>query len=73
LRRQNVSFLDASLIKTVSFSHDVRLQLRFEAINAFNHAIFDTPSVDPRNASFGKVTTQFNLPRNIQVAARLFF
>jgi hypothetical protein len=73
MRRQNVSFLDASLIKTVSFSHDVRLQLRFEAINAFNHAIFDVPNVDPRNASFGKVTTQFNLPRNIQLAARLFF
>ncbi len=73
LRRPAVTFLDASLVKTVSFSEDVRLQLRLEAINALNHPVFDVPTVDPRNAAFGTVTQQFNIPRNIQLAVRLFF
>jgi len=73
LRRPAVTFLDASLIKTVTFTQDVRLQLRIEAINALNHPVFDTPTVDPRNAAFGTVTQQFNIPRNLQLAVRLFF
>jgi len=73
IRSQPVQFLDASLIKTVAFGDDVRLQLRFEAINAFNHPIFSNPNLDPTSSSFGKTTSQFNIPRNLQVAVKLIF
>jgi hypothetical protein len=73
MRRPSVYFLDASLIKTIEFNDNLRLQLRFEAINALNHPVFDVPNVDPRNAAFGTVTQQFNIPRNVQFGIRLFF
>jgi hypothetical protein len=73
IRTQRVQFLDASLIKTVSFNRSVRLQLRFEAINALNHPIFATPNLDPTSSNFGKATSQFNIPRNLQLAAKLIF
>ncbi len=73
IRSQPVQFLDASLIKTVAFGDDVRLQLRFEAINAFNHPIFSNPNLDPTSSNFGKTTSQFNIPRNLQVAVKLIF
>lgn len=66
-------FLDYSLIKTVTFTDDVRLQLRLEAINGLNHPVFANPNTDPTNAAFGTSTGQFNIPRNIQLAVRLFF
>ncbi|PYQ16584.1 MAG: hypothetical protein DMF80_04460, partial [Acidobacteria bacterium] len=73
IRSQPVQFLDASLIKTVSFNRSVRLQLRLEAINALNHAIFAIPNLDPTSSNFGKTTSQFNIPRNYQLAAKLIF
>jgi len=42
-------------------------------INAFNEAVFNNPNTDPLNAEFGKVTSQANLPRDIQVAFKLIF
>ena len=32
-----------------------------------------TPNTDPTNANFGKVTSQNNLPRDIQLAAKIVF
>jgi hypothetical protein len=76
LRWQDVSFFEFSLVKTIPFNDDVRLQLRFEAFNAFNTPIFNVdqaPTVDPTNAGFARVTQQFNIPRNVQIAAKLIF
>jgi hypothetical protein len=42
-------------------------------LNAFNHPVFNNPNTDPTNANFGKVTSQANLPRDIQLAAKIIF
>lgn len=76
LRWQDVSFFEFSLVKTIPFNDDVRLQLRFEAFNAFNTPIFNvdgSATVDPTSGGFGRVTQQFNIPRNVQLAAKLIF
>jgi len=51
----------------------VRAQFHAEFLNAFNNAVFSNPNTDPTNVDFGKVTTQNNLPRDIQLALKLIF
>jgi hypothetical protein len=35
--------------------------------------VFNNPGPDPTMADFGKVTSQNNLPRDIQIAAKIVF
>jgi hypothetical protein len=35
--------------------------------------VFNNPNTDPTNAEFGKVNSQNNLPRDIQLAVKLIF
>ena len=35
--------------------------------------VFNNPNTNPTNANFGKVTSQANLPRDIQLAAKILF
>ena len=52
---------------------NVRAQFNVEFLNAFNQAYFNNANTDPTNANFGKVTSQNNLPRDIQLAAKIVF
>jgi hypothetical protein len=47
--------------------------VRFEAFNAFNRPEFDPPSLSVTSSTFGKITTQQNPPRSIQIGTRLVF
>jgi len=52
----------------------VNLQLRAEAVDAFNHAMFNAPNTAPANTLFGTVNaTIWSEQRKITVAARLTF
>ncbi|HYO91881.1 MAG TPA: hypothetical protein VEQ40_09600, partial [Pyrinomonadaceae bacterium] len=72
-RGQALNLWDLSLIKSFFFTETMRLQLRGEFLNAFNHPQFNNPNLDPTNSSFGKVTSQANLPRNVQLCVKLIF
>jgi hypothetical protein len=72
-RGQGLNFWDISLIKNVVLTERVKLQLRGEFLNAFNHPQFNNPNLDPTSSNFGKVTSQNNLPRNTQIALKLTF
>jgi hypothetical protein len=72
-RRQPLNLWDLSLIKNFSVTERVRFQLRGEFLNAFNHPQFGDPNTDPTNSNFGKVTSQNNLPRNVQIGLKLVF
>ena len=72
-RRQALSLWDLSLIKNFSITEKVRVQLRGEFLNAFNHPQFGDPNTDPTSSNFSKVTSQNNLPRNIQIGLKLVF
>jgi hypothetical protein len=64
---------DISLVKQVRIAGNVRAQFNVEFLNAFNQAYFNNANTDPTNVNFGKVTTQNNLPRDIQLAAKIVF
>ncbi|MPZ17414.1 MAG: hypothetical protein GEV06_05835 [Luteitalea sp.] len=51
----------------------VRAQLHLELYNAFNDVFYNNPNLDPQNANFGMVTSQNNLPRNLQLGFKLLF
>ena len=73
LRGHGLHLWDISLVKKLRFTSRVRGQFHLEFLNAFNEAVFNNPNTDPLNAEFGKVTSQANLPRDIQLAFKLIF
>jgi Carboxypeptidase regulatory-like domain len=73
LRGQGLNLWDISIVKQVQINGRVRAQFNVEFLNAFNHPVFNNPGTDPTMADFGKVTSQNNLPRDIQIAAKIVF
>ncbi len=72
-RGQNLNLWDISVIKNVKIYERLNLQLRGEFLNAFNHVQFNDPETNPTSANFGRITSQANLPRNVQIGLKLIF
>ncbi|MBI3682718.1 MAG: TonB-dependent receptor [Acidobacteria bacterium] len=68
---QGLNLWDLSIIKSIAIRESLRLQVRGEFLNAFNHPQFNDPDRTPTNSNFGKSTSQNNLPRNVQIALKL--
>jgi hypothetical protein len=49
------------------------VQLRSDALNAFNHPTFANPQMDQFNSAFGQITATLNYARQIQAMVRLSF
>lgn len=73
LRGQQLQLLDMSIVKRFDITQTVRAQLHFEVYNALNQTFYANPEVNPTNANFGKVTSQSNVPVNLQIGFRVFF
>ena len=73
MRAHDLHLMDIGLYKNFSLRGDMKLQIRFEAINALNYTVLFTPDLNPRNSTFGYITTDRNSPRDIQIGARLTF
>jgi hypothetical protein len=73
LRSPRLNLWDISIIKQVRTKGRVRAQVHVEFLNAFNSAVYANPNTDPTNADFGRVTSQTNLPRDIQLAVKVIF
>jgi hypothetical protein len=66
--------VDAGLFKTFDVSERVKVQLRMEALNLFNHANFGNPQGDINNSNFGYITSTIGIgERNLRFAARISF
>jgi hypothetical protein len=63
---------DMSLIKNFNFAERVRLQLRFESFNTFNHGSPSTVNTTFGSGAFGTVTG-YHDPRNLQLGAKVQF
>jgi hypothetical protein len=75
VRRDAINNFDLSLLKSVKLPKDMRLEVRFEFINAFNEPYFPGPVTGMTTATFGQVTAsnQDNYARRAQVGVKLLF
>lgn len=73
VRQSGINNFDISLLKNTRITERIRFQARVEFFNAMNHPTFGAANTTPGNTNFGKVTSQSNLPRQIQFAGRLIF
>jgi hypothetical protein len=64
--------VDFSLFKNIRLGETMRLQLRGEAFNVFNHTNFRTITTSITSGSYGQVTAVRD-PRNIQLGVKFYF
>ena len=64
--------VNTSLGKVLSFSESVKLEIRLDAFNSFNHVNYSNPNTNITSPDFGKILTTAG-PRTAQLAARLSF
>ena len=64
---------DISLFKDIVIKEKLKAQFRCEALNAMNTPLFYGPNVSYGSSSFGKITTQANFSRQLQLALRFSF
>ncbi len=72
LRTPRFTNWDMSFVKGLEFGR-VRAQLHIELYNAFNDVFFNNANLTPTSADFGKVSSQNNLPRNVQIGMKILF
>jgi hypothetical protein len=63
---------DMSFVKGFELGR-VRAQFHIELYNAFDNVFYNNPNLDPTSANFGRVSSQNNLPRNIQIGSKIVF
>jgi hypothetical protein len=64
---------DLSIFKSYAIKERFRAQFRCEALNAFNSPLFASPNTNFSSGSFGKITSQSNFARQLQLALRFTF
>ena len=72
LRTPRYFNVDMSFVKGVDIGR-VRAQVHLELYNAFNNVFYNNANLTPTNANFGLVTSQNNVPRNIQIGTKILF
>lgn len=65
---------DLALAKTIRMQQGSTLQIRVEMFNAFDRVEFGSPASNIGNPeTFGRITSQSNSPRNMQIALKRTF
>jgi len=74
-RTPGIKNADLSILKNVSFTESMRLQLRLEAFNVTNTVTFGTPNAIYGSSSFGVISGYAGGrgPRELQLAAKFYF
>ncbi len=73
MRGPGMSNWDMSVFKTVTIKEKLKAQFRCEALNALNTPQFYGPNVSFGSSTFGKITSQANFSRQLQLALRFSF
>ena len=74
LRAPAINNWDMAFIKnTMVYQERVKLQFRFEMINAFNRVWFGGLNTGVTSPTYTQLTSQANQPRNIQIGTKIIF
>jgi hypothetical protein len=74
VRASRVNEANIGVYKNFKPLERMKLQLRFDVFNAFNHPRFGGPDTNPGSANFGRVAqSQQNAARTVELGARLSF
>jgi hypothetical protein len=73
LRNDKVATWDLSLSKDFHPIEKLRVQVRADALNAWNHPRFSGPNTSVTSGSFGVVSSQSNAPRQVQFGVKLMW
>lgn len=73
LRAHSFSVLNGNLAKEFTVKEGMKVQLRWDVLNALNRTIMDAPNTTPTSTDFGRVTASTSLKRWMQVQAKLTF
>jgi hypothetical protein len=75
IRAPGTNNLSASIFKNfpLGFREGAYLQFRAESFNTLNHVQFSAPNTTFGSSSFGVISSQANLPRELQLALTLYF
>ncbi len=73
LRGPGIANWDLSLFRNIHFYDRLAMQLRAEAFNAFNRTQFGIPDTTIGDPAAGRIFSQSNVPRDIQIAVKLTF
>ena len=73
VRTDDLHLLDLGISKNFALPRGMRMQLRFEWINALNYTVLWNPNLTPTNANFGFISQDRNNPRDLQIGLRFTF
>jgi hypothetical protein len=73
MRGPGMANWDSSLFKTFSVGEKFKGQFRTALLNTFNTPLFAAPNTAFGNAQFGKITSQANFSRMLELGVRLYF
>jgi hypothetical protein len=75
VRIDPINNADLGLRKDIRIREGMKVQLRMEFINAFNHPLFPGANVSPSSSAFGSISAsnQLNYARRAQLMAKFIF
>jgi hypothetical protein len=75
VRRDYIKNVDLSLLKDILIRESMKVQLRFELINAFNEPYFPAPVTNQTASNFGQISAsnQDNYARRAQIGIKFLF
>jgi hypothetical protein len=69
-----LNFTNLGLYKDIYIKEQMRVELRLESYNTFNHVNFNLPVQNFFSSQFGQVTSDGNIgPRTVQLAGKFYF
>jgi trimeric autotransporter adhesin len=73
VRSPGTRLVDLSVLKNTRIIEGFNAQFRLEAVNAFNTPVFRAPNTQFGNPNFGRITSQANFARIVQLSVRLMW